>query len=195
MFLGSPFKELALPPLADCSTANEFARVVLLHNWAELYDFIIDYYLPLLARAKRGERIVVFLDVFGLEGVTHATAHTNCMNIRKKVIHLHHMLVHEFFVLEGIEPPLYYRLRASREKVDSLMLTKSPHLAQVDPECRKRFVDHQEDIADGYFRKETVQKSHDLDAESFSLPKLARQVFDHTCERIVLHERSLSAAA
>lgn len=183
VFLESPVAHLPLPIL-DKQHVSQRARAKILHLWGDLYEFIIEDYLPLVERAKQGEKIIAFSDGFGLDVLKHATACTACKEGQSKATKLHHMIVHHLLVEEGVPKPIYYRLTAKPTSIKKWMRHKCPKLRNVTDEKLLGYIQHQEETDKKYFLPETGQHQFPLDAENYSHEELAQQVFDHMCAEI-----------
>lgn len=201
-FLGNPFGTLLDNPMIGCEKQSEFARASLLKGWSSMYDFVLSTLGPLLHEAKGcSKRTVVLFDGFGLDNLVHATSlaipsqddpdsKKKSEEAIEKATELHHTLVHQLFRQEGVKPPLYYRLLANPQHIDAWMIKNRPEIARLPEECRQRFIQHQEQVADHYFLPETGQESYGIEADDKHLEDIANEIFEHICARVSEYERS-----
>ncbi|MBM3261715.1 hypothetical protein FJY93_04875 [Candidatus Kaiserbacteria bacterium] len=203
-FLGNPFGTLLNRLLIEREIQADFAPAELLQGWSSMYSFVLSTLGPLLHEAKAdSKRTIVLFDGFGLDNLVHATSlaipsgdymisQEISDEVIKKTTELHHMLVDKLFKQEGVKPPLYYRLFAKPEQIDAWMIKDRPEIGRLSEDCRRRFIKHQEKIADSYFLAETGQTSYDIEANARRLEEIADEIFEHICSRIVEYERSLA---
>lgn len=187
VYLGSPLGDLPLPNI-DPNAPTQFARVLLMEHWAKLYRFVIEVYLPILARVRNGEKIIVLFDGFGWDGLINALAHTKDPRIRKLIKTLHHWLVEQLFLHEEIPPPLYFVLTAADDQIISWMAQKfNGNMQEMIEEDLADFIRLQDEEAwEYFFAPGSHQKAEYLDAGKYSMEQLAQQIFDHVTATIEL---------
>ena len=143
VFLPSPVGALPLPPLDGVQECVQYARAKLLANWGVLYANIIHDHMPILKRRAAGEKILSYSDGLGCDVAVDATAYSTSPEGFAKAMRMQHMIVDVALRIDGIVPPVYYRLMASEERVDSWMLQRHPETENVPRDKRLRFIQHQ----------------------------------------------------